>query len=105
MLTVINNTNIEYTAGDTFNMPVTATSEGEFSAGMQLRFIVAQNTQSEYLIDNTYDINEDLVFNVILSENDIKKVPLGEYIYKIIIFKNNEIRTEKSGFFTVKWGA
>lgn len=105
MIKVFDNSDIEYSVGDTFNLPVEPSREDEFSVGMQLRFVVAESVQSTPIIDNTYNINENLTFNVVLSEADIKRLSLGEYVYKIITYKDNQIETEVSGFFTVKWGA
>lgn len=105
MIKVINNSDIEYSIGDTFDLPIFPSTADEFSAGMQLLFVVAESTQSTAIIEKTYSIREDLTFNIVLSESDKQKLPLGEYVYKIITYKNNKVVTEASGYLNVKWGA
>lgn len=105
MLTVIGNQNIEYTQGDTFELPVTQTYDGEFSSGMCLKLIISKSVIADPFIEKNFDIGDDLSFNIVLDEADKEKLTLGEYLYKIIIHKEDRIVTEKSGFFTVKWGA
>ena len=65
MIKVVNNSDIEYSIGDTFNLLVEPSAVDEFSVGMHLRFVVAESVQSTPLIDNTYSIGEDLTFDVI----------------------------------------
>ena len=99
------NGDISYTKGDTFRLPITPAYEGAFTAGMQLRLVIARNEMSEATIEKTLDINDNLTFTLILSNDEISKLNFGEYLYKIILIKNNTVVTEKSGNFEVKWGA
>lgn len=98
----IENENILYTYGDTFQINV---SGSMISAGDVLRFQITRNEQNDILIDRKYH-ESDNSFNVILSDSDINKLTIGEYVYRIsIINRNNEIITRNSGHFIVKWGA
>ena len=93
---------ITYTAGDTFSVDVSATDE--FEQGTKLNFQVAKNEQDESVIDKMFDLTGDS-FEIILSEEETKTLPIGDYIYKIaIIDLNGKITTRKSGELTVKWG-
>lgn len=99
------NGDISYTKDDTFTMTVYQKREGIFEAGAQLRFVIAPTEESEYIIDKTFNINDDMTFTITLSDSDKKLLDIGEYIYKATIIKDNKIITRKSGYFTVKWGA
>lgn len=104
MITIICNSNIEYTRGDTFSLNIT-TSEG-FDENSQLDFIVAENENSVPLIDNTYDLNSENGFTVTLATKDIDKLNYTDYIYKLTLHTpEGDIITQKSGNFKVKWGA
>lgn len=109
MVRVINNKDISYSIGDTFSLPITDGGSGYLTEGMTAEFIIAENEQAEYLINNFYElVNTAGVysFDLTLSESDKQKLPLkNNYIYKIIIRKNNIISTQKSGYFSVVWGA
>ena len=105
MIDIIKNVNLEYTKGDTFSLPVRALPGNEFSEGMQLEFVIAESEQSDPVIEKVFNVNDDLTFTVTLTDSEKKKLSLGEYIYKMITYKNNEIITEISGYFTVVWGA
>lgn len=105
MLNIILNTNIEYTYGDTFSLTIYPADEAEFTTGMQLRFVIAETEESEYIIDKLININDDLTFTINLLDDEKAKLPIKEYVYKISIIKNGVIETQKSGYFTVKWGA
>lgn len=99
------NGDISYTKGDTFRLQIMPAYEGAFTAGMQLRFVIAQTEMSGETIDKILDINDDLTFTITLSSDEITKLNIGDYLYKITLIKNNTIVTEKSGNFCVKWGA
>ncbi len=96
---------ISYTKGDTFKLTMHPKYDGAFQAGSQLRFVIAQTEESEYIIDKTININDDLTFTITLTNDEKSKLNLGEYKYKMIVIKNNTIVTQSSGYFTVKWGA
>lgn len=108
MVRVINNKDISYSIGDTFALSITDDGSGYLTEGMTAEFIIAENEQAEYLIDNFYELTYIAgiySFELILSESDKQKLPLKyNYIYKIIIRKNNIISTKKSGYFSVVWG-
>lgn len=105
MIKIIQKRHIEYSVDDTFSLPVREAYEGFFSENSQLVFIVAKNEQESFLIEKTFDINEDRTFLVTLNETEKKRLTPGDYIYKIRIIENNRASTEKSGDFIVKWGA
>lgn len=100
-----NNGDISYTENDTFKITIYPKYEGAFDESTQLRFIIAKTEESEYIIDKTFNINSDLTFTLTLTKAEQSKLNIGEYIYKIIIIKNNSIVTQMSGHFAVKWGA
>lgn len=104
MINIIENKDIEYSIGDTFSLPVRAQNDVVFTSGMVLRFIISESEQSDTLVDEKFAINDDLTFTVSLSESNKRALQLGRYFYKMIIYGNNKITTEKSGYFTVKWG-
>lgn len=94
--------NITYTAGDTFKVDIT--TAGGFETGTRLNFQIAQNEQSESVINKLFDLNDDR-FEVVLAEEEIKALTIGNYIYKFtVINPDGSISTEKSGELTVKWG-
>ena len=99
------NGDISYTKGDTFKLPITPAFEGAFTEGTQLRFVISLTEMSEPTIDKTFDINDDLTFTLTLSSDEISKLNIADYLYKMTLIKNNTIVTEKSGNFYVKWGA
>lgn len=105
MLTIINNTDIEYTKDDTFEM--TVTSDGGFAGGSQLVFVIAQGEESVPAVNQSYDLNSDGGFTVTLSAEDKARLPIKEsYIYKLVLKESDgTVITQKSGNFTVKWGA
>ena len=105
MLNIVLNKNIEYTFGDTFSLTIFPGEAAEFTTGMQLRFVVAETEESEYIIDKLININDDLTFTITLTDAEKVKLPIKEYIYKMSTIKNGVVVTEKSGFFNVKWGA
>ena len=95
--------NITCTAGDTFSIDIT-TADG-FEPGTTLEFQVAQNEQEDSLIEKIFDLSSG-EFEIVLSEEEIKKLPIGNYIYKLtVIDPGGIISTRKSGELTVKWGA
>lgn len=96
---------ISYTKNDTFKLTIYPKYEGAFEAGSQLRFVIAQTEKSEYIIDKTININDDLTFTITLTNDEKSKLNLGDYLYKMIVIKNNTIVTQMSGYFNVKWGA
>lgn len=98
-----NGDKITYTAGDTFVMNVTTADS--FDEGSTLTFKIAQNETSEDIISKEFSLN-GTGFEVSLSEEDRDLLPIGEYIYKLVLKSaNDEIITRKSGEFIVKWGA
>lgn len=100
-----NHPDIECSVGDTFSLTVYQEKDGDFEAGMQLRFVIARTEHSENLIDKRIDINEDLTFTVTLTELEKAKLNIDNYLYKCIVYKNNKMVTRTSGHFDVKWGA
>ena len=105
MLTIVNNTDIEYTKDDTFEMAVT--SDGGFDEGTQLVFAIAQGEESVPAVNRCYDLNPDGGFTVRLLAEDKARLPIKEsYIYKLVLKEaDGTVITQKSGYFTVKWGA
>lgn len=104
MISIICDTNIEYTKGDTFSLNIT-TGNG-FDDNSQLDFIVAENENSTPLVHNTYNLNSDNSFDVTLTTTDTDKFSYTDYIYKMILHTpEGDIITQKSGNFKVKWGA
>lgn len=99
------NGDISYTKGDTFKLSITPAFEGAFTEGTQLRFVIAQTEMTEPTIDKVFELNDDFTFTLTLSSNEISKLIIGDYLYKMTLIKNNTIVTEKSGNFEVKWGA
>lgn len=95
---------ISYSENDTFKLTVYR-KNGGFEEGSELRFIIAQTEESEYIIDKTFNINDNMTFTVTLTNTEKSRLRIGEYKYKMILIKNNTIITRKSGYFTVKWGA
>lgn len=96
---------ISYTENDTFKMIAYQKYENTFDASSKLRFIIAKTEESEYIIDKTFDINDDLTFTLTLNDKEKAKLKLGDYKYKMVLLKNNKIVTQISGHFEVKWGA
>lgn len=107
MITV-EGTTITYTKGDNFywTLPISgATPESS------LRFIISSkntdNVESDYTVDNIYNINKNgESVTLELSDNDIENLLIGDYYYKMIyIHPTGEKVTINSGQFKVKWGA
>ena len=95
--------NITYTAGDTFELDIT--TAGGFEQGTTLNFQIAQNEQSESVINKLFDLKSGC-FEVVLSGEETEKLAIGNYIFKLtVIDSGGKISTEKSGELTVKWGA
>ena len=104
MITIICDSNIEYTKGDTFSLNIT--TSGGFDENSQLDFIVAENENSVPIIENTYNLNSESGFTVTLTSTDTNKFNYTDYIYKMTLHTpEGEIITQKSGNFKVKWGA
>lgn len=102
MLTIVNGLDIEYTIGDTFRLAIG--SEAGFSAGSKMRFQIAENTEA--IISNEFNLNDDGEFVIELSEADKAKLAVNDYQYRItVIDVSGDVVTEKSGNFKVKWGA
>lgn len=100
---VILNSIINYSLGDTFNMPVT--NDVPYADEDKLTFIVAENETSENKIEQVFTPTGG-VFNVNLSKTLLASLPIGTYLYKIIITDvAGYTVTEKSGNFYVNWGA
>ena len=104
MATKIIKNDIEYSVNDTLKLLVNVNGIEE---GATLRFIIAAGEETGYSIDNVYHPNSNgSTFTVTLSEKDKKKIPIGDYHYKIILLKaDGTVITQKSGYFRVKWGA
>lgn len=103
MATKINtNGDIEYSVNDTFKIRVGMDVVEE----AYLDFIISENEESS-IINNRYRVNSDgSSFTVTLSDADKKKIPIGNYIYKIILNRaDGSVITQKSGNLKVKWGA
>lgn len=104
MITIICDSNIEYTKGDTFSLNIT--TSGGFDENSQLDFIVAENENSVPIIENTYNLNSESGFTVTLTSTDTNKFNYTDYIYKMTLHTpEGETITQKSGNFKVKWGA
>lgn len=94
---------IAYTAGDTFFISVSST-EG-FSQGSRLKFCVAENEESDNVIEKEFLLEDD-GFKVELLPEETEKLKLGEYIYKMVVVTDSgDMETQKSGELYVKWGA
>lgn len=104
MITISNNSNIEYTTGDTFKIIVS--SDTSFLAGSVLRFQIAENNGDSVVINNNYNLSDSGDFTISLTTSETAKLVIGDYVYRItIIDADRDITTEKSGNFKVKWGA
>ena len=104
MIKILDN-NISYTKNDTFSLKIYPKYDGAFEDGMQLRFIIAKNKDDTAIVDKTFNINSDMTFTLTLLNTDKQKLNYGDYYYKMILIKNNNVITQKSGDFEVKWGA
>ena len=94
---------ITYTAGDSFE--ITVSSADGFPIGAILKLQVAKNEIEPLLIDTIFEL-ENEKFYVVLTDAEKEKLPIGEYIYKLVLVsKTGEIVTQKSGEMIVKWGA
>lgn len=105
MLKITNKKNIEYTLGDTFSLKVGSKTEDGLKAGMQLCFRVAASESSDYIIDKTINISDDLTFTITLNEEEKSRLSINTYHYKMTVLSDNTKITQKSGYFEVKWGA
>ncbi len=95
---------IEYTRGDTFLIRISPEDSDIFPAGATLEFVVADEPSKTPVIQNTYNLEYE-AFNVAFSNKD-KEIPEGKYVYKMILrTADGTVTTQKSGEFTVKWGA
>lgn len=101
MLTVINNTDIEYTHGDSFNLNVS--SDIGIPGGAILRMQI--NTDEETNIINTTFSQGENGFDIELTADQRSLLPVGNYIYRLSVVDGADIVTEKSGNLKVKWGA
>lgn len=103
MITIKKST-IEYTKGDTFRL--TISTETSFSEGSTLRFIIARDETSSYLIDTTVSLSSDGCFVIELTKSERDKLEIDNYKYKCVLISiDGIIITQKSGDFIVKWGA
>ena len=94
---------IEYTAGDTFSVSITAA--GGFEKGTKLNFQIAHNEQSEPVVNKFFELSEDGA-DIALLQEEAERLSIGHYIYKMTVIDSvGNITTRKSGEFTVKWGA
>ena len=98
-----NSADIYYTKDDTFK--ITVGSNGEFEEGSSLKFIIAKNEEENPLVEEIFQLNEN-VFDITLNNPNKDKLAIGEYIYKIVLTNSSgEVVTQVSGNFIVKWGA
>lgn len=98
-------TGIEHSISDTFIFTVSPMANETFDDNSILNFVVAKQENESPIIDKSYTLNEGQ-FIITLTDEEKTKLPLGNYIYKMIIISNNGIvSTEKSGFLDVVWGA
>lgn len=82
---------------------LTVQSENGFEPNVTLKFQVAENEDSELLIDKSFSL-KGTYFQVELTKEE--KPGLGEYIYRIMLLSpDGSVITQKSGEFEVKWGA
>lgn len=94
---------ITCTEGDAFLIDVTCA--GGFNENETLNFRIAANEGEESLIDKDFQPKRG-AFEIVLSEQEIELIPIGEYVYKLAIKDSNgRVTTKKSGEFIVKWGA
>ena len=100
MVTVINNTDIIYTKGDTFRLFVTS-SEDECTD--TLRFQVARNEEADIIINKTVSPVND-VYTVELNTEEKQSLDIGDYVYRVSFVNQTDVVTQKSGNFVVKWG-
>lgn len=104
MTDIIYDSRIEYTKDDTFELTVFA--DNEIDAGTKLRFIIAKSETQEPIIDILYEMNNQAEFGIFFSEDEKKKILIGDYLYKMILIGvDGSVITQLSGDFIVKWGA
>lgn len=96
---------ISYTKDDTFKIIVYQKYENTFDASSKLRFVIAETEESDYIIDKTFNVNENLNFTLILTDKERAKLNIDNYIYKMVLLKDNNVVTQISGHLEVKWGA
>lgn len=101
MITVVNNSDIEYTHGDSFNLHVS--SDVDISGTATLRLQINKDDECN-VINTTFSQNES-GFDVALTEEQKSLLVIGDYIYRLSIIDGANIVTEKSGNLKVKWGA
>lgn len=101
----INKKDIEHTKGDTFLGEVSPDDDTDFEEGTQMQFIVTEAEDTENIIDKTFSLNSDGIFEIILTASETAKLDIADYLYKIIQKSaTGNIFTIKSGNFIVKWG-
>lgn len=100
---ILKNSIINYSLGDSFIMPVT--NDEPYNDDDKLTFVVSENETSEPAVEKTFSPAGG-VFTVNLSKASLAALPVGVYLYKIIItdIYGNTV-TQKSGNFYVNWGA
>jgi hypothetical protein len=102
MLYITNNNDISYTLNDTFEF--FATPDSAVEADTQIKFCIAKNQNDKNLIEKTYTATDN-TFLIYLDTEDIDKLSIGSYIYKLtIIDVRGIIDTRISGELRVKWG-
>lgn len=100
MVTIKNGSDIYYTHGDTFAINV---EPDEFVQDTLLRFQIIQDEFGSPLITQTFNASaETESYDVRLP--DVTTLPIGEYMYRMSLIKNNDIVTTTSGAFVVQWG-
>lgn len=95
--------NIEYTKGDSFCVEVLC-DEG-FEAEDILEFSVSPTEKSASIISKAIPLTDGR-FLITLTEDEIGRLAISDYVYKISVVSELSGRiTHKSGEFLVKWGA
>lgn len=91
---------IRHTIDTTFD--IYAEIEGATAADT-LEFIVAREAKEKPLIDKTFNFTAEKI-PINLTQEDLRPLEIGEYIFKMIYQKNGIVKCVKSGDFNVVWG-
>ena len=101
MTTIINKTDIEFSQGNTLDLQAVPQNP---APDMTLKFQIANNEENEPVFEEVYSITEEERFNITDTDGKIAELPVGHYIYRMIVYSGNRIETQQSGIFDVKWG-
>ena len=104
MLEMDNYYNISYSVGDNFDLIIGPDDDEVFSTGDTMSFAVYKAETETPLFTKTVTLT-DGEFEIVLTENEISKLPVGNYYYKIKYVSSGITVTQISGNFIVKWGA